>query len=142
MRWLGIPFDLTSNPGASLLGSHFFVRFSAQLTAGLFVPFMMFFLLLLFVTIVRNEWVSVGLLWIVVVLLNTLVSGNGLKLLPLTGLSAVVSIVLLYAGLLACQRGVRHASLFSTQSRQRCARGMPSICRACCFCVGLASGAF
>jgi hypothetical protein len=43
------------------------------------------FLFILFVTIVRNEWASVGLLWMVVVLLNTLVSGNGLRLLPLTG---------------------------------------------------------
>ena len=130
MRWLGIPFDLTSNPGAALLGSHFFVRFSAQLTAGLFVPFMMFFLLLLFVTIVRNEWVSVGLLWIVVVLLNTLVSGNGLKLLPLTGVECRDFDRSFFTAT-ACWRLQRRCSScisgFSTQSRQSCARGMPSI---------------
>jgi Protein kinase domain len=145
MRWLGIPFDLLSNPGASLLGSHFFVRFSAQLTAGLFVPFMMFFLLLLFVTIVRNEWVSVGLLWIVVVLLNTLVSGNGLKLLPLSGLSAVVSIVLLYRyGLLALATAVfvMHLWVFYPITTELHAWYAFDFVVGGLLCVGLATWAF
>jgi len=145
MRWLGIPFDLMSNPGASLLGSHFFARFSAQLTAGLFVPFMMFFLLLLFVTIVRNEWLSVGLLWIVVVLLNTLVSGNGLKLLPLTGLSAVISIVLLYRyGLLALTTAVfvMHLWVFFPITTELSAWYAFDFVVGALLCVGLASWAF
>jgi hypothetical protein len=145
MLWLGIPFDLMSNPGASLLGSHFFVRFSAQLTAGLFVPFMMFFLLLLFVTIVRHDWVSVGLLWIVVVLLNTLVSGNGLKLLPLTGLSAVISILLLYRyGLLALTTAVfiMHLWVFYPVTTELHAWYAVDFVVGALLCVGLASWAF
>jgi hypothetical protein len=102
MRWLGIPFDLMVNPGSTLIGSHFFARFSAQVSAGLFVPFMMFFLMLLFVTVVRNEWVSVGLLWIVAMVLNTLVIDSGLKMVTVTSLTSLIAIVLLYRyGLLA-----------------------------------------
>jgi serine/threonine-protein kinase len=102
MLWLGIPFDLATNPGATLLGSRFFLRLSGQAGAALFVPFMMFFLLLLFVTIFRNEWVSLGLLWIVLVILNTLVAGGSLSLLPAAALAALIVIVLLYRyGLLA-----------------------------------------
>ena len=107
MRWLGIPFDLMLNPGTEILGSHFFQRFSAQVTAGLFVSFMMFFLFLLFVSVLRNEWVSLGLLWIFLTLLNTLVAGGGLKILPVTALTALILIVLLYRyGLLALTAAV------------------------------------
>jgi hypothetical protein len=102
MRWLGVPFDLISTPGSEMLGSHFFDRFAGQVTAGLFVPFLMFFLLLLFVTIVRKEWISVGLVWLVVALMNTLVSGDSLTNLPQAGFAALILIVLLYRyGLLA-----------------------------------------
>jgi len=113
MRWLGIPFDLATNPGASVLGSRFFLRLSAQTSAGLFIPFMMFFLLLLCVTIVRNEWVSLGLLWIVLVILNTLVAGGSLSMLPAATLNALIAIVLLYRyGLLALAAAVFVAHLF------------------------------
>jgi len=145
MRWLGIPFDLMSNPGATLLGSHFFARFGAQLGAGLFIPFMMFFLLLLFVKIVRNEWISIGLLWVVAVLLDTLVLDLGLKLLPLTGLSAAILIFFLYRyGLLALTSAVFVAHLwvffpFTTELRAWYAFDFVI---GALFCVGLATWAF
>ena len=102
MRWLGVPSDLISTPGSEILGSHFFSRFAGQVTAGLFIPFLMFFLLLLFVEIVRKEWISLGLLWVVAALLNTLVSGDSLTNLPLAGFTALILNVLLYRyGLLA-----------------------------------------
>jgi serine/threonine-protein kinase len=55
MRWLGITFDLMANPVPRCSG-HTSLPLFGTVDAGLFVPFMMFFLLLLFVTIVRNEW--------------------------------------------------------------------------------------
>jgi len=145
MRWLGITFDLTGNPGASLLGSHFFARFSAQLSAGLFVPFMMFFLLLLFVTIVRNEWISVALLWIVATLLQTLVMGSEIKILPFTGLSALILIVLLYRyGLLALTTAVfvMHLWVFYPITTELRAWYAFDFVVGALLCVGLATWAF
>jgi serine/threonine-protein kinase len=145
MRWLGITFDLMGNPGASLLGSHFFARFSAQLSAGLFVPFMMFFLLLLFVTIVRNEWISVALLWIVATLLQTLVMGSEIKILPFTGLSALILIVLLYRyGLLALTTAVfvMHLWVFYPITTELRAWYAFDFVVGALLCVGLATWAF
>jgi serine/threonine-protein kinase len=145
MRWLGIPFDLMSPPGVSALGSLFFARFAAQVLSGLFLPFMMFFLLLIFVTIVRNEWISVGLLWVVSVVLNTLVIDIGLKVLPLTGLISVILIVLLYRyGLLALTTAVFVLHLwvyypFTTELRAWYAIDFVV---GALLCVGLASWAF
>lgn len=145
MRGLNIPFDLMTNPGTTLLGSHFFARLGSQVTAGLFIPFLMFFLLLLFVTIVRNEWVSVALLWIVVMVLNTLVMNGGLKLLPLTGFTAVTSIVLLYRyGLLSLTTAVfvMHLWVFYPVTTELRAWYAVDFLIAVVMCVGLTTYAF
>ena len=145
MHGLGIPFVLMANPGSALLGSHFFARFAAQLTAGLFVPFMMFFLLLLFVTMVRNEWVALGLLWIVTTLLNTLVIGQGLRVLPLTAVTALILIVVLYRyGLLALATMVfvMHLWVFYPVTTELRAWYALDFVIAALLCIALTTGAF
>jgi len=134
-----------ANPGSALLGSHFFARFTAQLTAGLFVPFMMFFLLLLFVTMVRNEWVALGLLWIVTTLLNTLVIGQGLRVLPLTVVTALILIVVLYRyGLLALATMVfvMHLWVFYPVTTELRAWYALDFVIAALLCIALTTGAF
>jgi hypothetical protein len=94
---------------------------------------------------VRNEWISVGLLWVVSVVLNTLVIDIGLKVLPLTGLISVILIVLLYRyGLLALTTAVFVLHLwvyypFTTELRAWYAIDFVV---GVLICVGLASWAF
>jgi len=101
-HWAGKPFALTTNPGTMLLGSHFFHRLASQVTAALFLSLIMFFLLLLFVGILRREWLTLSVLGLVVTLFGTLVAGSTIATLLASTLAAVVLIFLLYRyGLLA-----------------------------------------
>jgi len=102
MRALGLPFGLVTNPGNTLIGAHFFERLAAQVTAGLFLSLIMFFLLLLAVIILRNEWVALGVVLILNTVLGTLVAGGHLRGMPAAALSGLILVVVLYRyGLLA-----------------------------------------
>jgi len=99
---LGRPFNLITNPGSEVLGSHFTERFSSQLTAGLFLSFITLFLLLLFVVLLRREWLGLVLLWTLMTLLATLVGNPGLSVLPTAAINTALALLLLYRyGLLA-----------------------------------------
>jgi hypothetical protein len=101
--------------------------------------------LLLFVTIVRNEWISVGLLWVVAVVLNTLVIDIGLKALPLTGLIAVILITLLHRyGLLALTTAVfvLHLWVYYPVTTELRAWYAFDFVVGALLCVGLATWAF
>ena len=102
VQWLGQPFGVVTNPGNTLIGSHFFARFAAQVTAALFLSLIMFFLLLLAVIILRNEWVALAVVLILNTLLGTLILEGHLTVIPAAALSGLILIVVLYRyGLLA-----------------------------------------
>jgi tRNA A-37 threonylcarbamoyl transferase component Bud32 len=99
---MGRPFPLVKNPGSELIGPHFFARFASQLTAGLFLSFITLFLLLVFVVIFRREWLSLGLLWLLLTIFGTLVGQNSLVGVPAAMIGAAIILFVLYRfGLLA-----------------------------------------
>jgi protein kinase-like protein len=113
LRGLGRPYGLITSPGSTLVGSHFFARLAAQVTAGLFFSLIMFFLLLLAVILLRNEWVALTLVLIVTMLLGTLVAGGSLRDIPAAVLSGSILMFLLYRyGLLAVAVAVFFLHLF------------------------------
>lgn len=100
--WLGRSFEIVSNPGSEILGSHFTGRFTAQLTAGLFLSLITLFLLLLFVVILRREWLGLGVLWALLTLFGTLVGNPGISELPAAAIGSAITLFVLYRyGLLA-----------------------------------------
>ena len=102
LRWMGRPFEITLNPGTSIMGSHFVGRFTAQLSAGLFLSFITLFLLLLLVILLRRESLALVLLWLLMTLFATLVGDAGLVPLPSAALSTLIVLFVLYRyGLLA-----------------------------------------
>lgn len=102
LRSIGRPFDIVSNPGSALLGSLFWERFASQLSAALFLSFIALFLLLLFVVILRREWLAAGVLWIVLITFGMLVSQSSLTALPAAMLGSALTLFILYRfGLLA-----------------------------------------
>lgn len=100
--WLGRSFEIVTNPGSEILGSHFTGRFTAQLTAGLFLSLITMFLLLLFVVILRREWLGLGVLWALLTLFGTLVGNPGISELPAAAIGSALTLFVLYRyGLLA-----------------------------------------
>jgi hypothetical protein len=113
LQALGKPFGLVTNPGNTLVGTHFFQRLAAQVSAGLFLSLIMFFLLLLAVIILRNEWAALGVVLILNTLLGTLVAGGQLRGIPAAFLSGLILIVVLYRfGLLALATALFFAHLW------------------------------
>ena len=102
-RWLGRPFELINNPGTGRIGAQFFARLASQLSAGLFLSLIMFFMLLMLVVFLRREWAALVVLGILATMFGTMVSGGSpLMTFPSAALSALILIFLLYRyGLLA-----------------------------------------
>jgi serine/threonine-protein kinase len=96
LRSIGRPFELVSNPGSEIVGSFFFARFASQLTAGLFLSFIGLFLLLLFVVILRREWLAIGALWFLLTVFGTLVGQTTWTGVPSIMLAAAISLFILY----------------------------------------------
>jgi serine/threonine-protein kinase len=100
--WIGRAPEMELNPGGEVVGSHFFARFASQMTAGLYLGLFSMFLLLLFVIALRNEWLALGLLWLILTFLNALIGNVTLLTSPFAALSAAVTVFILYRyGLLA-----------------------------------------
>ena len=65
------------------------------------------FLLLLFVVLLRREWLGLGVLWALMTLFGTLVGNPGISELPEAAVGAAVTLFLLYRyGLLALVSGM------------------------------------
>jgi predicted Ser/Thr protein kinase len=103
VRWIGQPPPLIFNPGSTLIGAHLFtIRFVAQVTAALFNSFFPLFLLLLLVGVLRSERLAFGAIWLLLTLVETLVSQTNVLMIPFTGLAVLLAVFLLYRyGLLA-----------------------------------------
>lgn len=102
-QWIGLPTWLNFTPGSEALGPHlFFARFSGQLSAALFQAFIALFLLLLFVIVMRSEWLALVALWLLMTVLTTLISQGSLIMVPFFALWAfLVLFALKRYGLLA-----------------------------------------
>jgi serine/threonine-protein kinase len=94
--WAGKPFGLINNPGTELVGTHFFQRMASQVTSGLFLSLIMFFLFLLLVAVLRREWLALGAVALVVAVFGTLVAGGTISTLLSSVVAVVVVILLLY----------------------------------------------
>ncbi len=103
LRWIGRPPELAINPGSEEIGAHlFFAKFASQITAGLFLAFFAFFMLLLFVVILRRERLALIPLWLLILALSALVTQANLMMVPLVALDAFILVFVLYRyGLLA-----------------------------------------
>jgi serine/threonine-protein kinase len=103
LRWIGKPPTLLLNPGNSKIGTNLFMeKFSTQMTAGVFLAFISLLLLLLFVMVVRREWLAFVLLWLLQAVLNTLIADVTLPMIFFPALSAFLVTFALYRyGLLA-----------------------------------------
>jgi hypothetical protein len=102
-NWIGQATPVVVTPGTAILDTHvFFSRFASQFSAGLFLGFICVFLLLLFVTVLRSEILSLVTLLILLTIMGMLVSESSLIMLPFSALSAfLVVFVLRRYGLLA-----------------------------------------
>jgi serine/threonine-protein kinase len=103
LRWIGQPPELAINPGSEQIGAHlFFAKFASQITAGLFLAFFAFFMLLLFVVILRRERPALIPLWLLILALSMLVMQANLMMIPVVALDAFIFVFVLYRyGLLA-----------------------------------------
>ncbi|HKB65997.1 MAG TPA: protein kinase [Pyrinomonadaceae bacterium] len=102
-RWIGKPPTLLMNPGNTEIGTHLFIeKFLSQMNAGVFLAFISLLLLLLFVMVLRREWLAFALLWLLQAVLNTLIAEVPLPMIFFPALSSFLVILVLYRyGLLA-----------------------------------------
>jgi hypothetical protein len=68
------------NPGVEHVGAQFFRRLASQVSAGLFLSLIIFFLLFMLVIILRREWIALVVLGIILTMFGTLVTGNGMMM--------------------------------------------------------------
>ena len=103
LRWIGQPPQLALNPGNEILGAHLFVsKFASQISAGLFLAFFAFFMLLLFVTVLRSERLALAALWLLITVLSVLVTRTNVRMTPVVAGFALAFVFVLYRyGLLA-----------------------------------------
>jgi Protein kinase domain len=96
-RWIGLPPEISANPGGELMGAHLFMsRFFSQMTATLFLTFIAMLLLWLFVILLRRERLAFVALWILLTIVQGLLSEAGLLMMPFVGLVSLVVLVVLY----------------------------------------------
>jgi serine/threonine-protein kinase len=103
LRWIGKPPSLLLNPGNFEIGTHLFVqKFLSQMNAGVYLAFISLLLLLLFVMVLRREWLAFGVLWLLQTVLNALIAEVPLPMIFFPALSSFLVIFVLYRyGLLA-----------------------------------------
>ncbi len=103
LRWIGGAPELVLNPGSTIIGAHhFFLRFTGQITAGLFDAFIPLFLLLLLVAVLRREWLAFAVLWLLLAILDALVAQVNPRMAPFAAVGGLLVVfVLARYGLLA-----------------------------------------
>jgi len=101
--WLGHPPELTLNPGTAIIGPDLLVRkFTSQLSSGIFLGFMVLFILLLLFVVVRRERLAFGILWLLLTVVGTLLGQTPVQLILITALGTFLPVFVLYRyGLLA-----------------------------------------
>ncbi|MCM3902685.1 MAG: serine/threonine protein kinase [Pyrinomonadaceae bacterium] len=95
-RWIGRPSMLVINPGSMAIDAYlFFGRFAEQLSAALFQAFIPLFLLLLFVVVLRREWLALLALWLLLTTMTTLITRASLTMIPFTALWTLLGLLAL-----------------------------------------------
>ena len=145
-RWLGRPYDVALNPGAFLLGTRYFISgFSTQLTAALYLGFIALFLLLLFTVVLRQQWLALGALLILISIITTLLGGPNLIGAPFSVLGALLLVLVLYRfGLLAAISAlfVSHLMVFFPMTTELTAWYATNFTIALVICVALVGYGF
>jgi protein kinase-like protein len=146
MRWFGKPPILTLNPGTENLGTHRFVgRFLSELTAGVFLPFISLFLLLLLVALFRRERLAFAMLWLLTTIVNVLIGRVPLELMFMSALAAFLVVFVLYRyGLLAAVSAffIAHLWVFFPMTIELTAWYATDFVIAAAICLGLAIYSF
>ena len=102
LKWIGVPPQLPMFPGVTDIGLIFMLRVASQFQAGASSTLISMFLLLLFVVVLRKEWLAWIALWLLLGLLNTLVVQAQPIMIPFTALCSGLAVFVLYRfGLLA-----------------------------------------
>ena len=102
LRWFGLPPQLPLFPGVTDLGPMFVARIASQFQAGASTTLISMFLLLVFVVILRREWFAWTALWLLLTILNTLVSQTTPVMIAFPALCSLLGVFVLYRfGLLA-----------------------------------------
>lgn len=103
LRSIGQPPTLSLNPGSTSIGAHLFIgKFLSLMHATMFLPFVMLFLLLLFMRILRRERLAFGTLWLLLATVNVLIGQVHVLMIPFAALSSLLAVFVLYRfGLLA-----------------------------------------
>jgi len=141
VRWIGLPPELPTNPGSELIGVNlFFGKFAGEVTAGLFLAFFSFFMLLLFVILLRRQRLALLPLWLLITLLAALVTGANLIMIPLIAAYSLLFVLVLYRfGLLTLAFGmfVAHLWVFFPVTSELTAWYATDFVIALVICVGL-----
>jgi len=141
VRWIGLPPELPTNPGSELIGVNlFFGKFAGEVTAGLFLAFFSFFMLLLFVILLRRQRLALLPLWLLITLLAALVTGANLIMIPLIAAYSLLFVFVLYRfGLLTLAFGmfVTHLWVFFPVTSELTAWYATDFVVALVICVGL-----
>jgi hypothetical protein len=144
--WIGRPYDVALNPGAFFLGTRYFIAgFSTQLTAALYLGFIALFLLLVFTIILRQQWLALGVLLILISIISTLLGGPNLLGTPFSVLGALMLVVALYRfGLLTAISAlfVSHLMVFFPMTTELTAWYATNFTIALAICVALVGYGF
>jgi hypothetical protein len=134
------------NPGTVNFGTHNFVgKFLSQMQAGIFLPFISFFLLLLLVAILRRERLAFAVLWLLTTVVNVLISGAPAELFFFSALAALLVVFVLYRfGLLTAVSMFfcAHLWVFFPMTTEITAWYATDFVIAAAICLGLAIYAF
>ena len=144
-RWMGQPSWLTLNPGSFDIGRIFFIRFVTQLSAAFFIAFIGVFLLLLFVAVLRHRWAALIVLWLLLALINSLMTRASLMMIPFTAFAAFVLVfVLKRYGLLAMSSALffYHLWIFYPMTTEVTAWYATDFAIALVICIALAGFGF
>lgn len=102
LRWVGLPPQLPFYPGVTDLGPMVVARLTSQIQSGVSTTLIGMFLLLLFVVLLRREWLAWTALWLLLMILTTLVTRTNPVMIPFPALCAFLGVFVLYRfGLLA-----------------------------------------
>jgi len=141
LRWIGRPPALALTPGNTSIGAHLFIgKFMSQMNAGIFLPFISLFLLLLFMTVLRRERLAFGILWLLLATVNVLIGQVHVLMIPFAALSAFLATFVLYRfGLLAAVVALffAHLWVFFPMTTELSAWYATDFLMALTICVGL-----
>jgi eukaryotic-like serine/threonine-protein kinase len=116
LRWIGQPPELISNPGSQEIGVHLFVKkFTSEISSGLYLAFFAFFMLLVFVIVLRRERLALIALTLLVTVLSALIAQSNVRMIPLVLLYSAIFVFVLYRyGFLAlvCGLFISHLWVF------------------------------